>query len=198
VGSGNYIERSALVAMPFFFMLIAAGITAIKQPVLKSSLTALVILASGITLVSYFARTGAWTVYKQNADWRSAVSSLRDQHDSKRDRTIVLAFSPSDELSYYDPSIRQMSCDEYRSSRNDPSSSTGDRDAVFVVRMLPDQCAGFTDDVTHSESAELLAIQNRFWLGNFEETMRTINADPRYRVEPLREYKGLKIYAIRF
>ena len=197
VASGNYIERSALLAMPFFFMIIAAGITASKSVMLRTCLVLFLIFANVTTLISYFWRSDEWTVYKPNVDWRSAATFVRDRSmAAPSGRTIVLAFSPADELSYYDPSLQQVSCEEL--GKEATAIADESRDRIFVVRMTTDQCTGLEDFLARSGSTELLAIRNQFWLGNFEEAMPSIAGDPRFHLDTLTEFKGLTIYAIRF
>jgi mannosyltransferase len=196
--SGNYIERSALVAMPFFFMIIAAGITATRSATLKTCLTTALILTNVAALTSYFWRSDEWTVYKQNVDWRGASTFLHDRSSEASGRTIVLAFSPADELSYYDPSVQQVSCAEVGKEAAAVSSQPSERERLVVVRMGADPCTGFEDFLMQSGSTDLIAIRNGFWLGSFEDAMPAITGDPRFRVETLTEFKGLTIYAIRF
>ena len=72
----TYIERSVFVALPFFYILLAKGITCFKYKPISIASTIFTIILSIVTLTSYFKKSDEWTVYKQNPDWRATANYL--------------------------------------------------------------------------------------------------------------------------
>ncbi|MHC4078773.1 MAG: glycosyltransferase family 39 protein, partial [Planctomycetota bacterium] len=85
---GTYIERSMLPALPFFFLVVAVGLTGLRGPTgivsplvcwLAWSLTGLLLVSN---LCGYFAWRDEWTVYKPHPDWRAAARYLTSEIDA--------------------------------------------------------------------------------------------------------------------
>jgi 4-amino-4-deoxy-L-arabinose transferase-like glycosyltransferase len=103
--AGTYIERSALAALPFFLVLLAAGVTARVRARLVAAVVAASLVAFQVAgLVATFAHRNEWTVYKPRPEWRELSAWLRSGlADVPGDRqAVLLARDPAISLAYYD------------------------------------------------------------------------------------------------
>jgi len=116
IGLGNnYIERSALPGLPFFFVVVAAGLTGLMGPtgIVSSlvrwtawSLTGLLLVSN---LYGYFALRDEWTVYKPHPDWRAAARYLTGEIDAGGAGRPVFTNMPNPRsLAYYDKRIQHI------------------------------------------------------------------------------------------
>ncbi|MFT4709003.1 MAG: hypothetical protein ACI9D0_001433 [Bacteroidia bacterium] len=105
--TGTYIQRSALPALPFFFMVLAAGWDSIGAGQARRVLAVSCVALLGINLAVFFARPEAWTVYKPHQDWRSAAAYLGAEIDAGTAAPSMFTGMPNQRsLSYYDVRIQ--------------------------------------------------------------------------------------------
>ncbi len=105
---GNFVERSALPALPFLFLTIALGWTSISIRWLRTGLGALLLLACAANLAAYFAHGDEWTIYKPHPDWRSLAAYLGQEiEDGGAGRPVYSAMPNPRCLPYYDERIQQ-------------------------------------------------------------------------------------------
>ncbi|MCP5020496.1 MAG: hypothetical protein GY930_01860 [bacterium] len=102
----TYIERSALPALPFFLMVMAAGFTHFAAPApARRGLAFLGILATTL-LAAHFAQRDAWTIYKPNPDWRGATAYIKANMQGKNEVLYTEYMTPS-ALTYYETTFRE-------------------------------------------------------------------------------------------
>jgi hypothetical protein len=103
----TYVERSALPALPFFFLVAGAGLSALPSLAWRRFAGGLVLAISVTNLVAYFAFAGEWTVYKPHPDWRSVARYLGAEIDAGGAGRPVFTPVPNPRaLPYYDPRIQ--------------------------------------------------------------------------------------------
>ena len=105
----TYIERSALPALPFFLVLLAAGLTGWRNAIVARTVAGVAAVAAIVVLAAYFKHSDDWTVYKPNPDWRGAAAMLGEELDGT-DRTVLLYsdyVSPT-ALTYYDERMQEV------------------------------------------------------------------------------------------
>ncbi len=104
--AGNiYIERSLLVLLPFFLMVVAAGVTGFRHRLWTVAGSSLVMVFCLVALGAYFARLDQWTVYKPNPDWRAVAEYLDDQRVRAAGPLVAYTGDPALTLLYYRPWI---------------------------------------------------------------------------------------------
>lgn len=193
VGATNYIERSVLVAMPFFFLVFAAGVTGIRWNTARAICVLIVAGLGMAALASYFSRQDVWTVYKPNADWKAAVVFFKKENSRDGRATSVLTVTPSDELTYYNPEFRQRTTAELDAENArviEPDTGSG----FLVYRVRPDQTQAAIDKLMRDGHDHFYLVENQFWEGPFKDVFRGITSDERLQNETVNNFKGLVIY----
>ncbi|MGH7180237.1 MAG: glycosyltransferase family 39 protein, partial [Tepidisphaeraceae bacterium] len=76
-----YIERSALPALPFFAIAIGVGAASLRRPAWRGLSGAVIGALAAVVVVNYLAKLDQRTIYKPNADWRSAAPWLRAERE---------------------------------------------------------------------------------------------------------------------
>jgi len=96
----TYVERSALAALPFFVLLLAAGISALPRSLRPAAIAGLVILQCG-GLVSMTRHSDDWTVYKPREAWRDLAQWIPPHVEADAGQALLLATDPATSLAYY-------------------------------------------------------------------------------------------------
>ena len=105
-GQQGYIERSVITALPFFFIVIAAGASGFKNKIIRYACVLTIIIISTATVAVYYTRQDVWTVYKPNADWRSAAAYLEAELNAAPTVPAIFTLTPTEELIYYNRRFR--------------------------------------------------------------------------------------------
>ena len=105
----TYMERSALPALPFVFLLAAYGLAALR-PMLRRVVGTTVVLLCIASLIALHAfHDRYWTVYKPHPDWRAATAWLSDQIGRGGAGRVIFTPTPNPRsLSYYDVRIQDV------------------------------------------------------------------------------------------
>ncbi|MCP5023606.1 MAG: hypothetical protein GY930_17790 [bacterium] len=107
LGFGNtYIERSALPALPFVVLLMAAGADRVLPN--KAWSISLPLLPLLIILGAFFARRDLWTVYKPNPAWQQAGQFLAQELQGDSEIRIYSDYLSPSALTYYDERFQEV------------------------------------------------------------------------------------------
>lgn len=98
----TYIERSAFVLLPFFYLVLARGLTDFKTRKVTIVLVAFAVLFNIVTVAAFFEKSDMWTVFKPKVDWRSAAHFFDAKTINNPEPLFVFAQGPVPELTYYD------------------------------------------------------------------------------------------------
>jgi mannosyltransferase len=184
-----YVERSLLVAMPFFYLLLARGALGFGwwSRVAVGALVAGTLCALGLFLT----KGDQWTVYKPNADWRSMAEYLGGELQATKGKFRLFASSPAPELTYYDPRIDEVG----------PSAQGGYNPITALggasrIRVRPRPPADICNQAVADEQETFYLVDNRYW-GELSPALNGVNADPRCSIVETRHWKGLDLYKIR-
>jgi len=105
----TYIERSALTAVPFLFLVAGAGIDSLRHLAARRAVAAGVVLLFCASTAALHARPTAWTVYKPNPDWRAVARYLGAELDAGAAGRPVFTSMPNPRpLPYYDVRIQDV------------------------------------------------------------------------------------------
>lgn len=104
IGYDNtYLERSLIPALPFVFLLAAAGLRVFPGKARAVATVGAIAMAATATVSLYGSFDTRWTVYKPHPDWRSAAAYLGREIDAGASGTPVFTSMPNPRsLSYYD------------------------------------------------------------------------------------------------
>jgi 4-amino-4-deoxy-L-arabinose transferase-like glycosyltransferase len=180
--AGTFIERSLFVCLPFFFILVALGLDAVRPVAVRAVLAVclLVLMVSG--LAAFHSKADEWTVYKPNPDWRSAAALLLQ--DTEVDRAAVFVASPADVLRYYSGEFNKTG------AANSPLV----REPVKHFDLYGfDQSDGWAGDQAAPPYTHAFMIRNDFWRGKFEKKREEFLAEYPLELVDRTQLKGLLV-----
>jgi mannosyltransferase len=204
-----YIERSALTILPFFAVAIAVGATSLARAAWRASAVALIAAFGAVILFSYYAKRDQWTVYKPKADWRGAAARMADEQSRLGRPVVVVAMGPALELRYYNAGFGAESLDPPAPSPH--TSAFRERlKRLFAVPVDPHRGTTgkvyeiYEPDVTlvhrvfaREQTGEIILVRNAMTVDWSTNLIALLRADPRLRVEPLSETKGIRLFTVR-
>ena len=98
----TYIERSALAALPFFTLIIAAGVVKLRAP-LRIAAAGIFVALQLSGLIASVARPDETTVYKPREEWRELAGWIDSQLTETDRQAVLVANFPALPLVYYSP-----------------------------------------------------------------------------------------------
>ena len=180
--AGVFIERSLFICLPFFFILVALGLDAVRPVAVRAILGAalLVLMVSG--LMAFHTKADEWTVYKPNPDWRSAAALL--VQDAEVGRAAIFISSPADVLRYYSEDF----------SKTGAANSPPVRDLTKRFDLYKfDRSDGWTGDRAVRPYTHAFLVRNDFWREGFEKKKGKFLAEYPLELVDRKEFKGLLI-----
>ena len=122
IGYGTYVERSLLVALPFFCIVIAKGLSGITVPAVRYACFVVAILVSIGTTRLYFDRADEWTIAKPKPDWRSVAEYLDRELSCSSEKPGILELDGVGmiALEYYRPKFAFVNDDDAKENAKDP------------------------------------------------------------------------------
>lgn len=214
----TYIERSALTALPFFLILVSAGVWSAANARLRWVSLGVCAVFVVAVLLNYYRKTDQWTVYRPNPDWKSASRYFSAELAASSGFVPVFAGVPSAELTYYDPRFveeRELWLQDYRKRQFNtpppgPFSGLKLRLRQFFWAMYPEvrrpRPGGIVYDargrdpeavralVLGSLSRDFYIVRNLFWPGPEHALCAGLERDPRFRLAGRYEAKNLRVF----
>ena len=103
----TFLERTMIAALPFVFLLAAAGLEVLPGLAQRAATGATLAVAAAALAALYATYDSAWTLYKPHPDWRSAAAYLGSEIDAGHAGAPVFTSMPNPRsLSYYDARIQ--------------------------------------------------------------------------------------------
>lgn len=177
-----YIERSMIVLLPPFFILIASGAMSIARPRWRHVVVSALLVMNILALVNLWViKEDRWTVYKPNPDWRAFAQDLREDGTG----TVVFTSSPSLVMRYYaresDILVEPMV----------PGRNAGKR-AVrdYIPQVLKKHRMG--------HPRFFYVAINRYWYASRARKLKDETIDRMYPLIEERRYFGLDVYKYGF
>ncbi len=217
-GFRGYIERSVLVAIPFFYIIIARGLIGVVDASesmrpgsfgrafgksLAGVCILVVIFLSAFTLKEFFSRDEEWTVYKPNPDWRSAAryleSGLNDTSNGSSNgssgRLTIFAVVPPLELSYYNSRFTNTWLGI--SELDDIRAGEAGRAFWDIYSIGPAYLKNFErfhDALSRTGAQGFYLINNKYWTGEFDRVFKNLINDSRLQYQSIQSFKGIEIH----
>ena len=111
-----FLERSLMLVLPLFLVLLAAGATAFRSPVVTAICVSLLLVVNVLSVGQLFAKIDTVTVGGPTTDWRGVADYLRVQPESDRPIRPAFALSGLHSLRYYgvpEQFVRHVAPDTY-------------------------------------------------------------------------------------
>jgi len=209
-GFRGYIERSAFVALPFFFIIIARGVVGVAeaseskrlaprgQVLIKSLAVACIVivaLLNAFTLKEYFRRGEEWTVYKPNPDWRSAARYLETGINASPEPLTIFAVVPPLELTYYNS--RFINIWLGIGEGQDTFAEEVARTHWAIYSLGPAYLKNFErfhNALSKTGARAFYLIHNKYWSGDFDRVFKYLKSDPRVEYQTTQSFKGIEIH----
>jgi hypothetical protein len=169
-----YIERYVIMALPFFAIAVARGVTTLSPPSVRR-VAAGAVLSLGIAAYSLLLTTSAqWTVYKANPDWRGAVQWVRES-TLRSDRVLVLTAVHADDLKWY---VRRLI----------PGRTVDvlHVDAAGIDRLWAERRL--------DTMSTIVLANNTVWRGQFDRVVARLQEDPRLHPAGVAVFKAVEIH----
>jgi hypothetical protein len=204
-----YIERSALTILPFLAVAIGIGAMSLTRAVWRVSAVATIAAFGAAILVNYYPKRDQWTVYKPRADWRGAAARIADEQSHLGRPEVIVVMGPALELRYYNAGFGPESLEPPPKSPH--TSAFRDRlKHMFEVPIDPRRGTTgrvyeiYEPDVSlvhrildREQIGELILVGNATTSAWSMHMVHLVEADPRLRVEPLMETKGIRLFRVR-
>lgn len=206
----SYVNRAALPSLPFFMLVIGAGIDSLRRPALR--VAGYACLASGMLVVftHYSRKTDQWTVYKPNPDWRGAAVELRRELASDSAPIIVLGGAPMSELQYYLTDViecpwppRSLATAPNKTGYSarlarafpappEPTCGAGGARRVRVYELLEPRLETVRDILKYESRARPTVALIRYWPGRTRDLVGQLLASG-YELAANRPVKGIDL-----
>ena len=177
----SYIERFLFIALPFFYMILPEGALGFKSKFTRAICAGIVILFSIAALVGFFRNADVWTVYKHNPDWRSAADYFCGEIKSTEKPIFIFVTTPATALTYYYERLKRR-C----------------QNKEITVTQLQTHQARDLENIYTSLSVNNIKvfylIKNKFWIGDFDNLLKNVTADPKFKFINNRSFKGIEIF----
>jgi Dolichyl-phosphate-mannose-protein mannosyltransferase len=215
----SYIERSVFVVLPFFYLILANGLTYFRGRLLVVIIS-FTLVFEVVTLAAFFYKSDQWTVYKPNPDWRTAASYFKHELQTIIKPAFLFATTKSTELTYYDSRFKEFRDEEV----NDFSMRKIDKlerllgEESHLSKLLSSQIRKYTalimeetknakiiiyyerkkedlEKLLHVYNNEVFyVVHNRYWSEGFDSLMKTITNDFRFNLIDRQSFQGLEIF----
>jgi hypothetical protein len=173
-----YIERYALILLPFFYAAVANGAAGFKKKLSRSLAAVILVLYSMVSLAGSFAAVAAerWSVYKPNSDWRSLAEYLLQVQKTEGAPVVVLAVSPAVSLIHYRDRLKK----EINESLD--LSGHGRVDGKFY------------DFLNSVGKDQFYLVRDIYWDTGFRSALEKLSASPSVRRVSEVSFEGLRAY----
>ncbi len=182
LGQRNYyIERSALISLPFFYLAVSAGATLIANTAIRRLAVGATMVGAAVALAAFRAQPDNWTVYKPNPDWRTVSREITSERAGPTERVAIFSTTPLKELVYYLPGSAECPWPPRNpQARQEPTSLKGtltrrfarsptltcgpDGTALTRLYVVEDSTPQWIDEVRAYEGdARSLLVLNHYW-----------------------------------
>ena len=209
-----------LVVLPFFYILLAIGITCFKYKPISIASTIFTIILSIVALTSYFKKSDEWTVYKQNPDWRATANYLDKELINSIKPLLIFTPTLATELTYYDPRFEEMRFVDIQASNNTLSRlKQFSLEHTYIVKKFSLDLSKYIhnrreeianarflvfysnkniyEKLSSNNIKTFYLIHNRYWSGNFKSLLKDVMKDARFQLIDTNSFKGIEIYKFR-
>lgn len=184
-----YIERSMLILLVPYVMLLAAGVFAIPRPPLRYVALAALLLLNGWALLNLWVmKSDTWTVYKQKNDWRTAAQFFgTEMHDSTMP-LVIFATAPASVLVYYDHRFSELA---------DADDAGRPEAKALIAYVSRNGERSLADRLRRDHTDTCYLIEDRYWGNGFNQLLAAVTKDPAFQLLAQRSFKGLNVFKFR-
>jgi hypothetical protein len=181
-----YIERSMLIVLPPFVILLAAGVFALSHRVLRDGVLATLLLLNGCALFNlWIAKADIWTVYKPKNDWRAAARYLGAEARAGTTPLRVFATAPASVLVYYNRRFIELAS----------ADDTNHPDMQALIQYVSKNDERSIVERLRREHAETFyLIEDRCWDNGLRDLLNAVNNDGDIQALAEQTFKGVNVF----
>jgi uncharacterized membrane protein len=180
-----YIERSMLILLPPYLILIAAGVFAWRGPLPRNLLMAALLVLNGCALFNlWVAKADAWTVYKPKNDWRSAARYFGSEMRDATRPLVMVASVPISVLVYYDHRIVEIA---------GPDAAIPTDAGALVFYLFESDKAPLIETLRRAQADTFYIVEDTYWPGSTKQLLARVRADADFEPLGTRSFKGVSI-----
>jgi 4-amino-4-deoxy-L-arabinose transferase-like glycosyltransferase len=180
-----YIERSMLILLPPYLILIAVGACAWRGPLLRHLMMAALLVLNGCALFNlWVAKVDVWTVYKPKNDWRSAAQYFAAEMREAKGPLVLLASVPVSVLVYYDHHIAEVA---------GPEAALPEQAGALIFYLFQSDKAPLLETLRRAKAGTFYIVEDTYWAGSTKQLLARVNADADFEPLAARSFKGVRI-----
>jgi len=189
-----YVERSMIIVLPFYLMILVAGIISFKNKWINWALIFFLMCLNlwGVTAMRG-AKSGEWTVWFPKPDWRSATAYLIDTIKSDENNCLVLSATPVLAMHYYHARLTHVSFDQ-RKKGNVHKLPTFVMRRKLTVDSEVNRETGSAIEFREIIANNVFLIRNVHWRGQFRQLKALMDHESGAHLEEIKQFKGLAVY----
>jgi uncharacterized membrane protein len=190
VNAQIYIERSMLIVLPPYVILLAAGLTALPRRAVRGVALITVLVLDGFALFNlWIAKADRWTVYKPKNDWRAAAQYFSAEMHDAVGPLMIFATAPASVLVYYDPRFAEVFAAE----------DAGRAGAKALIRYVNGQREPAVVEGMQRQHAETCyLIEDQYWENDFQDLLAAVKRDPKLQLVAEQSFRGLDVFKFIF
>jgi 4-amino-4-deoxy-L-arabinose transferase-like glycosyltransferase len=185
-----YIDRSMLILLPPYVMLLAVGVHAAPHRGLRwAVLVALLTLNGWAVFNLLVAKVDTWTVYKPKNDWRAAAHYLAAETENNATPLLIVATAPASVLVYY----------EHRFVEVFEPDDAGPQGAKALIKYVAGTRVRSIVDWLQRRHAEVCyLVEDSYWDNGFQMLLAAVSSDPGLELLTKRTFKGVNVFKFRW
>jgi 4-amino-4-deoxy-L-arabinose transferase-like glycosyltransferase len=182
-----YIERSMLILLPPYVILLAAAVFAISRPMLRNLVIAVLLALNGWALFNlWVAKADQWTVYKQKNDWRSAAQYFNGEMQAATAPLVIVGSNvPISALVYYDHRITEIP---------GPDAELPRTAGAWIFYVWQKDTAVLAQVLERAKADTFYVVEDTYWSGGTKQLLERVHADADYRPLGNRSFKGVSVF----
>lgn len=206
-----YINRTALPALPFFYLAIGAGVERFRRPSTRRVAVAVLATGSATVLAVFWSGSDRWTVSKPNPDWPRAVHALEASVGSGNPRAVIVGTAPLREMVYYGAKAAEcpwppnevdlrrpalLNSLAHRLRRERPSCGPDGTALLRLYLLKSGSLEDLRNMLAYEQASGAFLMVEEFWLGAYPVLSAELSAASNVRVEPITAVRGLRLSRI--
>lgn len=182
-GKDLYVERYLLIALPFFYMVLARGALKITNRNLKLVSIVVLTVFSLTALASFFQKKNEWTVSAPSPDWKSAARYFDTESEIEKTPLVIYAMSPPMPLVYHETKIGEMT---------ENGGTLGEKMAIYSCKY--DDAESLYRKLSKDKVKFFYFLEKKQRPWNVDDLFKEVLKDPRFQLARKTSFNGLEIY----
>ncbi len=180
-----YIERSMLILLPPFLLLIAVGALCALRGWLRHAAVVLLLVLGGVALFNLrVAKADRWTVYKPKNDWRAVAQYFRHARQEASEPVTIIAGVPVSVLVYYDHQTVEIA---------GPEMPLPAHAGIVVFYVFHGDKTALVEALERAKTNSFYVVEDIYWEGGIKQLLAQLEIDPSFRKLGEHAFRGVHV-----